>query len=1028
MYRTLADVLTDPLLTPMFDRPSRTGVESAWYGHVPFGMWLVAQTRPRALLELGTHSGVSYSAFCETVKAQRLPTRCYAVDTWRGDEHSGLYGEEVFEDFARFNEQHYRDFSTLLRMPFDDALRHVADGSIDLLHIDGLHTYDAVRHDFHRWLPKLSDRAVVLLHDTNVRHDDFGVWKLWRELSGSYPAFEFLHSSGLGILAVGSDSPEPVRALCEMGDDRSVARVRQVFALLGERWEEEGRRALEQQKCQATLETCRRSAADLAKTYESLRKDHERTAAALQLERKASERARATLETARLTLERVTIERNVIRNSTIWQATEPLRRFGNLLPTPVRHGLRPLRRGFRRVALGILHPGRAVRWPVAYLRRLLQRQRVRPPAKTIPERTNHSRNISVVSGEPTTPGHTYRVVRFAEALSAVGAAVSQWELAETRGHADEIARADVVCLWRVSSCPESDAIIAAARRLGARLVFDVDDLMFEPDLASEDIIDGIRSQGLSPSDVARHYEQVRSVLLAADFCTCTTDELATRIRTLDKPTYVIPNGFDAKTHAMSRLATRNRSLNEPDGLIRIGYAAGTRTHQRDLATAANALARVLSDNPQCRLVLFQDRTRMTPMLDLEEFPSLCAQAERIEWRDSVLISDLPNELARFDINLAPLEVGNPFSEAKSELKYFEAALVGVCTVASPTGPMRSAIRDGETGILAGTEEEWHAAIQSLVRDGALRRKLGHHAYLDVLYRYGPYRRAELVRSFLQHISGGADAARAFEFELCRSDTKPRGDIDIPASDLVFSTDLLGEADVTVVIPLHNYEAYVTEALDSVKAQTVEKLDLVIVDDASTDNSLNVALSWVERETARFNRIQVYRNTANFGLARTRNVGFDAAETPFVVPLDADNRLLPEFCSRMLDATRGSLAAFAYPRIQCFGMFDHVIGTDAFSPLRFASGNYIDAMALIAKWAWAAAGGYAHIEYGWEDYDFWCSFVENGLWGTHVPEILAEYRMHGSSMLRTTTDIPENKRRLMKALSERHRWLSLIYRD
>jgi glycosyltransferase involved in cell wall biosynthesis len=72
---------------------------------------------------------------------------------------------------------------------------------------------------------------------------------------------------------------------------------------------------------------------------------------------------------------------------------------------------------------------------------------------------------------------------------------------------------------------------------------------------------------------------------------------------------------------------------------------------------------------------------------------------QIEWREFVPLDQLPNEIAQFDVNLAPLEVGNPFCEAKSELKYFEAALAGVPTIASPTGPYRRAIRHGETGFL-----------------------------------------------------------------------------------------------------------------------------------------------------------------------------------------------------------------------------------------------------------------------------------------------------------------------------------------
>ena len=84
------------------------------------------------------------------------------------------------------------------------------------------------------------------------------------------------------------------------------------------------------------------------------------------------------------------------------------------------------------------------------------------------------------------------------------------------------------------------------------------------------------------------------------------------------------------------------------------------------------------------------------------------------------------------------------------------------------------------------------------------------------------------------------------------------------------------------------------------------------------------------------------------------------------------------------------------------------------------------MALIAKWAWAAVGGYTHIPYGWEDYDFWCRCVEHGFWGQQVPEILAEYRLHSTSMLHTQTDVPENKVHVIEQLKARHRWLSIPY--
>jgi len=204
-----ADLLSDLTLLS----PARLVAPDSWAGHIPLAFFLVEQGQPQCLVELGTHTGNSYFAFCQAVQAARLSTRCYAVDNWQGDAQAGYYGDEVYQQVADYNRQHYADFSTLLRQTFDEALNHFPDGSIDLLHIDGLHTYEAVRHDFDNWRPKLSDRALVLLHDTAVHQRDFGVWRLWQELSARYPHLHFDHSNGLGVLLLGNSVPAPLQAL-----------------------------------------------------------------------------------------------------------------------------------------------------------------------------------------------------------------------------------------------------------------------------------------------------------------------------------------------------------------------------------------------------------------------------------------------------------------------------------------------------------------------------------------------------------------------------------------------------------------------------------------------------------------------------------------------------------------------------------------------------------------------------------------------------------------------------------------------
>jgi hypothetical protein len=228
------DGLRACLPTRPFWVPEWINAASAWVEHAPFAFWLIGALRPSTLVELGTQGGFSYFAFCEAVQRLQLGTRCYAIDTWNGDEHSGFYGEDVFAEVKKHNDRRYAAFSTLVRSTFDEAARHFSDGTVDLLHIDGRHFYDDVKHDFESWLPKLSDRAVVLLHDVNEREREFGVFRFWEELCRSYPHFEFLHGHGLGVLGVGTEVAPETRALfTAAGNAEERSYLREAYSRLG---------------------------------------------------------------------------------------------------------------------------------------------------------------------------------------------------------------------------------------------------------------------------------------------------------------------------------------------------------------------------------------------------------------------------------------------------------------------------------------------------------------------------------------------------------------------------------------------------------------------------------------------------------------------------------------------------------------------------------------------------------------------------------------------------------------------------
>ncbi len=168
-----------------------------WLNHVPFVKYLVDKIDPNIIVELGTHSGNSLVTMLESSSSK---CEVYAVDTWEGDDHSKKYSIDIFNNLNNFIQNNYSERCKLLKMKFELAADNFSNNSIDLLHIDGYHTYEAVRNDYLNYISKVRKGGIILFHDVLVKDNDFGVYKLWKELTKEYPGFIQRNGTGLGVL------------------------------------------------------------------------------------------------------------------------------------------------------------------------------------------------------------------------------------------------------------------------------------------------------------------------------------------------------------------------------------------------------------------------------------------------------------------------------------------------------------------------------------------------------------------------------------------------------------------------------------------------------------------------------------------------------------------------------------------------------------------------------------------------------------------------------------------------------------
>ncbi len=269
------------------------------------------------------------------------------------------------------------------------------------------------------------------------------------------------------------------------------------------------------------------------------------------------------------------------------------------------------------------------------------------------------------------------------------------------GEAPSFAGYTHVVLNRVPFSPTLEAAIRDAEGSGARVLFDVDDLIF--DRAAVADLDFVKAR--PETDRGRLLEAVNGIARTIARCgsgLCATPALRRELENGGRRAHVALNGVSDEMVRLSDQATAERARGTR--AVRIGFPSGHPGHDFNLPVAAEALATVLARRPGVTVVLIGPVALPARLLPW---------AERIERLPYVDWRRLPFELARLDICIAPL-ADNRFNRCKSDIKLLEAALVRVPLVASPVGQLGETIRAGVDGLLADGLEGWVEALSSLL--------------------------------------------------------------------------------------------------------------------------------------------------------------------------------------------------------------------------------------------------------------------------------------------------------------------------
>jgi glycosyltransferase involved in cell wall biosynthesis len=354
------------------------------------------------------------------------------------------------------------------------------------------------------------------------------------------------------------------------------------------------------------------------------------------------------------------------------------------------------------------------------------------------------RRVAYLYELPDTSTFRYRVHNMIEVLSRTqpDVAAAWFTEAEIERLAELVGICDALVICRFRYTHALNHLVTRAQNAGVVTAFDCDDLVFDSDYVH--LILNTLDQKLEAAAWDYWFAYIGRMGAALRLCErviVTNDYLAGRVRRFapDKDVRVICNFLNQAQVELSRsiyeakLATGWRR----DSRLHLGYFSGTPTHNRDFAIAAGAIADLMDEDPRItlRLVGFMDPDSM-----------LARHAHRIDRRPLQDFLNLQRLMGEVELNLVPLQT-NEFTHCKSELKYFEAAVAGTLTVASPGFTFVRAIQDGVNGYLA-LSHQWGEALRRAIGQMERYPEMAERALARVRAAYFPEARAGAILAAL----------------------------------------------------------------------------------------------------------------------------------------------------------------------------------------------------------------------------------------------------------------------------------------